>query len=151
MKFTYHHQIYTSGDLTRTVKFQKQPLAGLLGDQHNKATYFGRVIPLNTIFFFFVTEFYSFYSNSSYSFRQCNTSSQGPYLRNIPWTKCGYLSLNHAERHPGQDPPKEIHFVALLRLNFFAIDCRNAARSARACSLLRYLRLLSLRSLCGSS
>lgn len=68
-------------------------------------------------------------------------------FRFLPATRWGYFSLNHADNAPGYEPPNEIHLFAPVRPNFICMACLNAAKSAKACSLLRYCRLSSLMSL----
>lgn len=71
----------------------------------------------------------------------------GPLADMEACTRWGYLERTQAARLPGYEPPKAIHLVPAGKLCFVFIAVIKYAMSARACSLERYFRFSTLRSL----
>jgi hypothetical protein len=63
-----------------------------------------------------------------------------------PTNKVGYFCLNHADRAPAYDPPKDTQGLAAVRLYAEDTMLWMDARSAKACSVVRYCKLARLTS-----
>lgn len=71
----------------------------------------------------------------------------GPLADMEACTRWGYLERTQAARLPGYEPPKAIHLVPAGKLCSVFIAVIKYAMSAKACSLERYFRFSTLRSL----